>query len=315
MFLDFLPKAVWYQDEPIGEPASIPLYFICRQARDQGITVLLSGEGSDELFAGYNRHIGETASKYYGLLPGPFHRAAESLLAALPRIPILRKGHRAMAIQDFWQRYQSWHTVFSPSFKHELLGAADGLEDSFADVFSGCNVPASSLSNFDKLLWLDIKAWLVDDLLMKKDRMGMATSLEARVPFLDHRFAEMAFSIPANLKVKGFTGKYLLKKSMERLLPREIIYRKKAGFPTPISKWLAHDLRGPVTEILCDSGPGDHGYFDRALVRKLVAEHVSGQDDHGRLLFPLLNFDIWYRTFFSGRPSEHDREAAQPILA
>ena len=299
MFWNFLPQAVWHQDEPIGEPASIPLYFVCKLAKDRGITVLLSGEGSDELFAGYNRHIGETVSDYYGLLPKPLHWCAERLLTAMPRIPVLRKGHRSMGIRDFWQRYQSWHTVFPADLKSELVASDLNRIDSFADVFDQYRPSDPRLSNLDKLLWLDTKAWLPDDLLMKKDKMGMATAIEARVPFLDHRLAEMAFNLPSDLKVKRLGGKFVLKKAMERLLPKEIIYRKKAGFPTPISKWMANDLRGPISEIICDSGPGDHGYFDRTVVRRLFNEHIRGQEDHQRLLFPILNFDLWYRTFFS----------------
>jgi asparagine synthase (glutamine-hydrolysing) len=156
-------------------------------------------------------------------------------------------------------------------------------------------------------MWLDLKVWLPDDLLMKKDKMGMATSIEARVPFLDHRFANIMFNLPTSLKVRGMTGKYIFKKSMERLLPKEIIYRKKAGFPTPISKWMATDLRQSITEVLCDSGASDHGFFDRKVVEKLLREHVSGRENHERLLFPLWNFDLWYRTFFHGavrNPSE-----------
>jgi asparagine synthase (glutamine-hydrolysing) len=299
MFLDFLPKAVWYQDEPIGEPASIPLYFLCKRAKDVGITVLLSGEGSDELFAGYNRHIGESASRYYGMLPGLVHKAAGRIVSAIPRVSALRKGHRAMMTGDFWQRYQLWHTVFSPDLKQSLLGLDGSVIDSFADCFSECRPSDRELDNIDKILWLDSQIWLPDDLLMKKDRMAMATAIEARVPFLDHEFAEMAFSIPSNQKVKRFAGKHVLKKSMERLLPAEIIYRKKAGFPTPISKWMAGELRGPMEDILCGPGVGDHGYFDRGVVRRLWTEHVSGRQNHERLLFPLVNFNLWYQAFFS----------------
>jgi asparagine synthase (glutamine-hydrolysing) len=315
MFWDFLPRAVWHQDEPIGEPASVPLYFVCKLAKDRGITVLLSGEGSDELFAGYNRHIGETVSDYYGRLPAPLHASAGRLLSVLPRIPVLRKGHRSMAIRDFWERYQSWHTVFPGDLKQTLLASSPERIDSFEDVFGQYHPSELRLSNLDKLLWLDIKAWLPDDLLMKKDKMGMATAIEARVPFLDHRLATMAFNLPASLKVKRLGGKFVLKKAMERLLPRNIIYRKKAGFPTPISKWMANELRKPVTEILCDSGPGDHGYFNRTVVRRLLAEHTSGREDHQRLLFPILNFDLWYRTFFSHSDGRRHATTAHSMTA
>lgn len=315
MFLDFLPKAVWYQDEPIGEPASIPLYFVCKLAKDRGITVLLSGEGSDELFAGYNRHIGEVASQKYGMLPGPLHKAAKWMLSVMPRVSAMRKGHRSMAIPDFWQRYQSWHTVFSNDLKGELLDSSITHMDAFADMFAHYRPSELPLDNLDKILWLDSKVWLPDDLLMKKDKMGMATSLEARVPFLDHRFAEIAFSISSDMKVRRLGGKYVLKKSMERLLPKEIIYRKKAGFPTPISKWMAHDLRKPITEILCDSGSSDHGFFDRNVVKRLLDEHVSGRENHERLLFPILNFDLWYREFFTRAMNPRQEQVLSPVGA
>ncbi|MBS1850159.1 MAG: asparagine synthase (glutamine-hydrolyzing) [Acidobacteria bacterium] len=314
MFLDFLPKAVWYQDEPIGEPASVPLYYVCKRAKDVGVTVLLSGEGSDELFAGYNRHRGEMMSRYYGMLPGPVHAGMESLLKALPRIPVLRKGHRAMGMRDFWARYQSWHTVFPDALKEQLVQQTAGLRDSFEDAFGHYQPSQLTLDNLDKILWLDLKVWLPDDLLMKKDKMGMATSLEARVPFLDHTFAELAYNIPSEFKVRRFNTKYIFKKAMERLLPREVIYRKKAGFPTPISKWMAHDLRGPITEILTDSSH-DHGFFDRNIVKRLLEEHVSGRENHERLLFPILNFDLWYRSFFSHAVNHESEVTPLPTIA
>jgi asparagine synthase (glutamine-hydrolysing) len=233
-------------------------------------------------------------------------RLAARLFSLMPRVPVLRKGHRAMTLPDFWQRYQSWHTVFSNDLKEQLLVSNLPLIDSFADTFAPYKA-ADGLDNLTKLLWLDIKAWLPDDLLMKKDRMGMATSIEARVPFLDHHFAETVFNLPSNLKIRRLTGKYMLKKSMERVLPKEIIYRKKQGFPTPISKWMAHDLRQPITDILSATGAADHGYFNRKVVKRLVDEHASGRENHERLLFPLLNFDVWYQTFFQHN-SRHEPE-------
>jgi len=140
----------------------------------------------------------------------------------------------------------------------------------------------------------------------------MATSIEARVPFLDHQFAESIFNLPSELKVKRFSGKHILKKSMERVLPKEIIYRKKAGFPTPISRWMAQDLKGPITEVLLGSDSEDHGYFDRKTVKTLLDQHVSGRENHERLLFPLLNFDLWYRVYFSQK-AEREFSAASVL--
>jgi asparagine synthase (glutamine-hydrolysing) len=315
MFLDFLPRAVWHQDEPIGEPASIPLFYVCKFAKEHGVTVLLSGEGSDELFAGYNRYLGETLARYYRLVPSPLHKSLDMLLSALPQRAGLRKGHRSMLIRDFWKRYQSWHTVFSKDSKQQLLGSNGHLTDSFVDSFARYDSWSLPSNDLDKVLWLDLKVWLPDDLLMKKDRMGMATSVEARVPFLDHRFAEMAFSLPSTLKVRRLIGKYVFKKSMRKLLPDEIIYRKKAGFPTPIGRWMAQELRGPITAILCESGQKDHGYFDRGIISRLLKEHVSGRANHERLLFPILNFDLWYREFFSGASKPQQELFTAPVPA
>ncbi len=302
MFKDFLPKAIWHQDEPIGEPPAVPLYFVCRLAKEHGVTVLLSGEGADELFAGYNRHNGETFSRYYQLLPDAINRSiVNRFVNCIPKAPLLKKGHRTMMIRDWWARYQSWHTVFSPELKAELLKANDFIfAETFGDVFGKYQDTVLPLDNLDRILWLDLQSWLPDDLLMKKDKMGMATSLEARVPFLDHLFAEMTFQIPSRLKVRRLTTKYILKKSLERLLPREIIYRKKQGFPTPISRWIGHELRGYVQDWVCGSGARNHSFFDHGVVRRLLQEHVSGQQDHERLLFPILNFELWYDLFMRG---------------
>ncbi|MDP2690324.1 MAG: asparagine synthase (glutamine-hydrolyzing), partial [Deltaproteobacteria bacterium] len=301
-FLDFLPKAVWHQDEPIGEPASIPLYFASKLAKDNGVTVLLTGEGSDELFAGYNRHWGEILSNYYLLLPGFVRETvAGRLIKMLPRAPLLKKGHRSMSTQDFRERYMSWHTVFTDELKGRLLKSRATLKGAFPDVFEIHYNKASGLHNLDKILLLDLNVWLPDDLLMKKDKMGMATAIEARVPFLDYSFVETAFQVPQRLKVHRLVTKYILKKSMERLLPRRIIYRKKEGFPTPISRWLRGELREFMLETLCSEGSLAHGFFDKKTVGSLVSSHLSGAEDNGRMLFPLINFELWHGIFISNR--------------
>ncbi|MBE7415677.1 MAG: asparagine synthase (glutamine-hydrolyzing) [Deltaproteobacteria bacterium] len=300
-FLDYLPRAVWHQDEPIGEPASIPLYFVSRLAKDNGVTVLLTGEGSDELFAGYNRHWGEVLSRYYMLMPDVLKdRLFGPVIRMLPRSPLLKKGHRSMSIRDFRERYMSWHTVFPEDLKRELLMNRD-TKSAFKDVFERLMPATEGLEEIEKILLLDLSVWLPDDLLMKKDKMGMAASVEARVPFLDYTFVELAFQIPLNLKVRRLVTKYILKRSMERLLPNEIIYRKKEGFPTPISGWLRSELKDFTLETLCSEGALGHGLFDRRVVRKLVDDHMSGREDHNRMLFPLINFEIWHGLFLGNK--------------
>jgi asparagine synthase (glutamine-hydrolysing) len=133
---------------------------------------------------------------------------------------------------------------------------------------------------------------------MKKDKMGMSVSIEARVPFLDYKFVEFAFLISNTMKVKNFSTKYILKKSMERLLPREIIYRKKEGFPTPISEWLRDELREFAFDLLLSPHSNCRLFFNQKVIRRLLEEHVSRREDHWRILFPLINFELWYRAFF-----------------
>lgn len=299
-FLDFLPRAVWHQDEPIGEPASIPLYFVSKLAKDNGVTVLLTGEGSDELFAGYNRHWGEVLSEYYQLMPGILRETLlKKVISLLPKMPLLKKGHRSMSIGSFNDRYMSWHTVFTEDLKNSLIRARWEKVNTFSDVFEKYLARIETLENLDKILYLDLNVWLPDDLLMKKDKMGMATSIEARVPFLDYTFVELAFQIPSAMKVKKLVTKHILKKSMERLLPSEIIYRKKEGFPTPISSWIRRELRDFTMDTLCSEGALSHGLIDRKTVRSLVDAHMKGSEDNNRLIFPLLNFEIWHKLFFS----------------
>ncbi len=296
-FLDCLPRAIWHQDEPIGEPASIPLYFVSRLAKENGVTVLLTGEGSDELFAGYNRHWGEVLSRYYMLMPGVLRDGVlNPLIRMLPRSPLLKKGHRSMSIRDFRERYMSWHTVFPDDLKREIL-RYDDSKSAFKDVFERLMPATEGLDDIDRILLLDLSVWLPDDLLMKKDKMGMAASVEARVPFLDYTFVELAFNIPAGLKVRRLVTKYILKRSMERLLPDEITYRKKEGFPTPISRWLRSELKDFTMDTLCSTGALGHGLFDKKVVKRLVEAHMSGREDHNRMIFPLLNFEVWHRLF------------------
>src|SRR5262249_8646027 len=157
MFLDFLPKGVWYQDEPLGEPPSIPLYFVCKHAKEQGVTVLLSGEGSDELLAGYNRHVGETWSRYYAAAPKFLQDSVGWIFSAFPRLPAIRKGHRSMVIREFWPRYESWHTVFPNDLKHQLLTSGLEMVDAFTDSFSHYQPAKLPFSDLDKILWLDTK--------------------------------------------------------------------------------------------------------------------------------------------------------------
>lgn len=298
-FLDYLPKASWHEDEPISEDSAVPMHFVSKLAKDNGVTVLLTGEGSDELFAGYNRHWGEIITRYYQMVPsGLRNTVIKTMVKAMPGSPLLKKGHRSMTINDFPDRFMSWHTVVEDDLKRKLLLMQENISDMYRDVFGKFTKTIEGLDPLEKILYLDFHVWLPDDLLMKKDKMGMSVSIEARVPFLDYKFVEFAFSISNTMKVKNLTTKYILKKSMERLLPKEIIYRKKEGFPTPISEWLRNELREFTFDLLLSPQSNCRLFFNQKVIRMLLEEHVSRREDHWRILFPLINFELWYRAFF-----------------
>jgi asparagine synthase (glutamine-hydrolysing) len=298
-FIEYLPKASWHEDEPVGEDSAVPLHFVSKLAKSNGVTVLLTGEGSDELFAGYNRHWGEIIAGCYQVVPESLRNSIlNTLIKAVPGVPLLKKGHRSMTIQDFPGRYMSWHTVVENELKKELLLTAEGACVTYHDVFRKFEKHIEKLDPLDKILYLDFHVWLPDDLLMKKDKMGMSVSIEARVPFLDYKFVEFAFNISNKMKVKNLTTKYILKKSMERVLPKNIIYQKKQGFPTPISGWLRHDLREFAHDLLLSPDSNIRLFFNQGVIRTLLEEHVSGREDHWKILFSLINFELWYRAFF-----------------
>ncbi len=155
-----------------------------------------------------------------------------------------------------------------------------------------------------RMMYLDVKSWLPDDLLIKADKMTMATSVELRVPFLDHRVVELGSRIPPRLRVKGWETKYVLKKAMEPYLPKEILYRGKMGFPTPLARMFKGDLKGYVEQVLGSDRFHDRGYFQPEAVRRLVAEHGAEERDHHRVLWQLLVLEEWHRRFIDGEAGE-----------
>lgn len=298
-FMEFLPKAAWYEDEPISEDSAVPLHYVSKLAKENGVTVLLTGEGSDELFAGYNRHWGEVLSKFYRILPESLRDTIlHRIIYKIPRASLLQKGHRSMNIKDFNKRYLSWHTVYTEEMRRDLIKPEIKCKSIEEDVFDLYFDSMKQYNGLSKILAMDFCVWLPDDLLMKKDKMGMSASIEARVPFLDYTFVELAFSIPEKYKVKKYQTKYILKKSMERLLPKEIIYRKKEGFPTPISEWLRSDMKEFTFDHLLSSDAACREYFNIDIVEKILKNHVEGKMENWRLIYPLLNFELWHRNFF-----------------
>ena len=307
-FFDTLPRLIWHEDEPIVWPSSVSLYFVARLARER-VTVVLTGEGSDETLAGYTRYA-------WTLLNSKMDRTYRSLTPAFLR-GLLRKGigsaplsaslHRKLEHTFLMRDGASWpsfyfdnfYSAFSASEFAELL-TPEAVQ--FAgEAYKGSMEPweRSSGDLLHRLLYTDINSYLIE-LLMKQDQMSMAASIESRVPFLDHPLVEFTARIPANEQIKGMAGKFILKEAVEDLLPREIIYRQKMGFPTPWAYWLSGPQLQQIETLLTEPRSTARGLFRPETISRILAEHRSGHRDHGNRIWRLLNLELWQRVCLEG---------------
>lgn len=295
-FMSYLPDAVWHQDEPVADAAAIPLHFLSECARDH-VKVVLTGEGADELFAGYHRHLGEYAASALGPIPRLARLlGASRVLERLIRSKKARRGLGGLVIDDPDRRLLWWLSAAPAAVKGALLGISpDAAEADVARLISERLAPSDARSNFDRLAQLDLEVWLPDDLLMKKDKMGMSASIEARVPFLDNAIIDFATRLPVGLRMRGLRGKRILREAMRPLLPAEILRRPKLGFVVPTDRWLKGTMRPFVHEMLLDH-PATAGYFARGSVPALLREFEAGAP-HGQAVFSLLWFELWHRRF------------------
>jgi asparagine synthase (glutamine-hydrolysing) len=307
-FFAALPRLVWHEDEPIAHPSSIALNFVSRLAA-QHVKVVLTGEGSDETLAGYNRYRvtllnRRLAAAYERAVPGAVRRGVRRGVARLPKTT--RAGRTLSRTflgldGDLDSLYFDNFAVFSRGQQARLLspdlrarvGAIDAYQ-ALHRALDDCDSPEL----LDRLLYADIKTYL-QELLMKQDQMSMAASIESRVPFLDHPLVEFASRLPVRLRLRGFTTKYVLRQAMRGLLPEEILTRKKMGFPVPVGRWLRSTHRALVDEYVLGDRALARGHFDPAYVRELVARHEAGEN-HSERLWSLLNLEMWQRIFLDG---------------
>ncbi len=299
-FIGQFARLCWVYDEPVSEPAAIPTYLLCKFAR-QHVTVMLTGEGGDELFGGYPKCAADQWSKYLAWMPAGMRRGL--LRGAASLLPFSKRRARIalenLAIFDEAERLSAWFAGFDSAgvaglVRPEVLRSARvSAPEHLRNVLAGCDSPHP----LDRMLYADLHTWLVDDLLIKGDRMSMASSVEARVPFLDHPLVEYAATLPPAYKAKGRRTKILLKKLAERYIPRETIYRRKVGFTVPISPWFRGPLAGFVKEMLLGDRAASRNYFHRPAVEKLVNDHLSGKTDQARALWTLLSLEVWHRLF------------------
>lgn len=296
-------KVVWHLDQPIADQAALPTYMVSELA-SRHVKMVLTGEGGDELFAGYARYAGERFSPVFRLMPHHARRWIVWLSQLAPRARRMKLALYALSHADETTRLANWFPLFNADMKHDLL--TDDVKMALGDITADA-VFATHLARTDaehglnRMLYVDTKLWLVDDLLARGDKMTMAASIEGRVPLLDHRIVEFAASLPPSLKLKGLMRKYLLKQVASKLLPESIIKRKKQGFPMPVSVWFRNEALPFVRDVLAPATVRRRGLFNPSYIEGIIDDHVSGMADHGTLLWALINIELWQRLYIDNR--------------
>lgn len=303
--VNLVQELIGYIDEPFGDFSMFPTFLVSKVAREH-LKVVLSGDGGDELFAGYDTYIAQKLHRYYRRMPA----AARSLFdhAAQRISPTSRKKGMVNILKRYLEGAQlpeklhhaRW-MIFLNELEKKKIYSGDLLseldfEETYAAIvqyFERAEYP----DELDRELYVDLKTYLSDDILVKVDRMSMANSLEARVPYLDHMVVEFAFSIPAHLKMKRYTRKYVLKKSMKDILPAEILTKKKQGFSIPIKNWLKNELRPMMHDVLDPASLTREGLFRWEYIEEMMRDHLAGKANNSHKLWALMVFQMWKRTY------------------
>ncbi|HWF08954.1 MAG TPA: asparagine synthase (glutamine-hydrolyzing) [Bryobacteraceae bacterium] len=298
-FQNFVPDLVWHLDEPMADPSCIPLYFISKLAREH-VTVILSGEGADEILAGYGIYPRMLALERMNRSVPALDRMAPWLARVTPSEAVRR--YIRMSGQSLDRRYRGVCRGITLETRAALIGMdrVRHSEEQLQTIFGGYFSRVPGAAPLNRMLYADAKVWLPDDLLNKADKMTMATSLELRVPFLDHKLVEYAATLPLSAKLGGKGGKTILRNAMRGTLPNDIIDRPKKGFPVPIKSWLAGPLRDFARDNLLPAESACNRYMDRTAVTKIVEEHGRGLD-RSQEMWTLLVFEFWHRHFVENR--------------
>lgn len=276
----------WHRDGPLSEPADVAIFRLAQLAREQ-VKVVLSGEGSDELFGGYPKHVFAFPTRWIGAFPSSrlLSRLEQSLPASRSR---LRIAMRALAERSYEERLRGWFAPFTVAERSRLAGRSSprGAPEAFS-VGRG--------DALNRMLFADTAVWLTDNLLERGDRMSMAASLETRPPFLDHRLVELAFAIPSSLKVHRTTTKWVLKQVARRYLPSSVVDRPKIGFRVPLDQWFRNGLRDMAFDLLTGSSSYVASIFEGGLVPEVLNAHMRGERDEESRIWTLLSLEVWYR--------------------
>lgn len=286
------PTLTWHRDAPMSEPADFAVYRLAQAAREQ-VTVVLSGEGGDELFAGYPKYRAARAMAAASLLPRGFRRGVGGGLDRhLPaRLARARIGLRVWSTPERDEQFRTWFAPFSARERAQLLSGVATRPTSVA-------VAARGVDPIRAMLLADLRNWLPDNLLERGDRMSMAASLELRPPLLDHRLVDLAFRLPSSVKVRSGQTKWVLKEVARRYLPANIVDRRKVGFRVPIDAWFRSSLRDSVRERLTGNGSFVAETFDKSAIRDLLDRHDSGTFNEEIRIWTLMSLEVWHETFF-----------------
>lgn len=303
-FIKFLPGYVWHMEEPVCEPPAIALYYVSKLASEY-VKVLISGEGGDEAFAGYknyrNQEIIRNISKLFGPLRKPLSDIVKYVSGKYARG---RYKKYSYVISDqlrdyYYSRTSGPFTFINNNYKSAYSNYMIDVRDNnntFTSFMDGLYNNAHSANYLEQMLYVDSKTWLPDDLLIKADKMTMANSVELRVPFLDHEVMEFAANIPSKYKINKTVTKYILKETFRSVVPEEILFRKKTGFPVPYDKWLMNDLHILVTDLLLDPKTIRRGYFNvKALENMINMNRKKGL--YAKEIFSLFILELWHKTF------------------
>ncbi|KIL16596.1 MULTISPECIES: asparagine synthase (glutamine-hydrolyzing) [Bacillus] len=291
-YMNELPKIVWHLDDPLADPAAIPLYFVAKEAKKQ-VTVVLSGEGADELFGGYNIYREPLSLKPFESVPSMLKKLLLRLARLMPE-GMKGKSFIVRGCTPLEERYIGNAKIFEEPVKKNLLKQYDP-NITYRDVTKTYFEESAGYSDINKMQYVDIHTWMRGDILLKADKMTMANSLELRVPFLDKVVFEAASKIPEELKTKDGTTKYLLRKAAEGIVPDHVLNRKKLGFPVPIRHWLKNEMNAWAKDIIKNSQTDE--YINKAYVLDLLNEHCAGKADHSRKIWTVLIFMIWHSIY------------------
>ena len=290
-----LPNIVRFLEEPIAASSVVPMYFVCQRAR-QDVKVVLLGQGPDELFGGYKRHLGVHYGARWRGLPKSFQALTAALVNKLPRNETLKRGVHSLGIADRLDRYQNVFSLVPGETVNGLFRDAGGQISGLVDYWQSLLPQMEKLDELGGFSLLEIRSSLPDELMMYADKLSMAHSLEARVPYLDRTVVEYAQRLDSHFKVRGSERKWLHRRVCEKFLPRQILKRKKRGFGVNVvDTWFQSEAKGKFTDALLDDRSLMFGLLNPAPVKKLLEDHQSRRQDNHKLLFSLVMFEQWLR--------------------